>query len=71
MGRSPTAELGGDEGGSLVASLEPGLIRTLGLTGELASDVAVARLSVDAVLEEPIARAGNSRTCMPRTARVA
>jgi len=33
-----------------VAALEPGLARALGLTGEIESDVALARLSVDALL---------------------
>ncbi len=36
-----------------VAALDPGLERELGLSGELKSDVAVAVLSIDALLAEP------------------
>lgn len=43
---------GGDMAAAVVlADLEPGLLRTLGLTGELASQVAVAEISVDVLLD--------------------
>ncbi len=35
----------------VLADLEPGLLRTLGLTGELASQVAVAEISIDVLVE--------------------
>ena len=50
------AALGEDPAGCLVAALEPGLARALGLAGELRSDVAVASLSIDALLCEPAER---------------
>ena len=37
----------------LLAELEPGVARELGLSGELASDAAVAYISLDALLEAP------------------
>ena len=46
----------GDDGGeplALVATLEPGLARALGLRDDLASDVAVAQVSIDRVLAAP------------------
>ncbi len=51
--RSVRAELGADAAAVLVAALEPGLGRELGLVGELASDVALARVSIDALLAAP------------------
>jgi phenylalanyl-tRNA synthetase beta chain len=48
--RGVRAELAGDERAAVVATLEPGIARELGLAGELASDVAVARVSLDAIL---------------------
>jgi phenylalanyl-tRNA synthetase beta chain len=39
--------------GALLGRLEPGLERALGLAGELRSDVAVARISIDALLAAP------------------
>jgi phenylalanyl-tRNA synthetase beta chain len=44
---------GASEPGALLATLEPGLARSLGLEGQLESDVAVAELSIDALLEAP------------------
>ena len=41
------------DGCGFVASLEPGVARALGLEGELASDVAVAVLDMDALLAAP------------------
>ncbi len=38
---------------ALVANLEPGLARAIGLRDELASDVAVAEISIDALLAAP------------------
>jgi len=51
----PTRCLGGffgdePEPGAVIADLEPGLARALGLDGELASDVAVCEVSIDALL---------------------
>jgi len=43
---------GGAVGGTL-AALDPGVARALGLTGELASEVALAELSVDTLLAAP------------------
>ncbi len=45
-------EVAGEVAGE-VAALEPGLARALGLAGELESDTAVARLSIDALLGAP------------------
>ncbi|MCY3003262.1 MAG: phenylalanine--tRNA ligase subunit beta [Planctomycetota bacterium] len=42
------------EDAGVVAMLEPGLARALGLAGELESDVAVALLSIDALLAAPV-----------------
>jgi phenylalanyl-tRNA synthetase beta chain len=53
-GRCVRADFGGDAGAAVVAAIEPGLARELGLAGELASDVAVARVSLDALLAEPL-----------------
>ncbi|MFM7299059.1 MAG: hypothetical protein ACKO4Q_17780, partial [Planctomycetota bacterium] len=50
-GRATTLRIGSQE--TLVgevAAIEPGLARALGLSGEIESDVALARLSVDALL---------------------
>jgi len=41
------------EPAALLAELEPGLARALGLEKELASDVAVAEISIDCLLEAP------------------
>lgn len=41
-----------------LAALEPGLARALGLSGELASDVACAELSIDALLAGPVKKPG-------------
>ena len=41
---------GTDEPALYIASLEPGIARELGLTGDLASDVAIAEISIDALL---------------------
>lgn len=51
-GRALDAQLGGAVAGH-VAALEPGVARALGLAGELDSDVAVACLSIDALLAAP------------------
>jgi len=45
------AEVGGTA--LVLANLEPGLARELGLSGDLASDVAVAEISLDRLLEAP------------------
>jgi phenylalanyl-tRNA synthetase beta chain len=44
---------GGDGERSLIATLEPGMARELGLTGDLTSDVAVAEVSIDQFLALP------------------
>jgi len=44
---------GVDEDVALVADLDPGVAAALGLTGELESDVAVAEISLDALLAGP------------------
>jgi len=44
---------GASEPGALLATLEPGLARRLGLEGQLETDVAVAELSIDALLKAP------------------
>jgi phenylalanyl-tRNA synthetase beta chain len=44
---------GGDEDVALLADLDPGAARSLGLDGELESDVAVAEISIDALLAGP------------------
>lgn len=49
---------------AVIAPLEPGLSRELGLSGELQSDTAVALLSVDALLAAP--RAGLHYRSIPR-----
>ena len=47
----------GDERAIAVGELEPGVARALELAGELESDVAVARVSIDALLAAPRRRA--------------
>ena len=56
--RTLAAGWGGDPGAVLLAELEPGVARALGLVGELASDVALAQVSVDALLRAPAGGAG-------------
>ena len=51
----------------LLAALEPGVARALGLAGELASDVAIARVSLDALLA---ARAAGAPAGAPAGAAV-
>jgi phenylalanyl-tRNA synthetase beta chain len=46
-------EGGGEEPLATLANLEPGLARELGLSGELESDVALAEVSLDALLAAP------------------
>jgi phenylalanyl-tRNA synthetase beta chain len=48
--RAACLDLGGSADAALVCALEPGVARALGLAGELASDAAVARISIDALL---------------------
>ncbi|MFT5049109.1 MAG: phenylalanyl-tRNA synthetase beta chain [Chlamydiales bacterium] len=47
-----------DEPAVILAELEPGLARRLGLTGELASDVAVAEISIDRLIDAPGSEGG-------------
>jgi len=54
----------GTEPAAILADLEPGIARSFGLEGELASDVAVAQVSIDALLEAP--RAGSGYQPIPR-----
>ncbi|MFT5289183.1 MAG: phenylalanyl-tRNA synthetase beta chain [Planctomycetota bacterium] len=46
---------GGNEVTALIGELEPGLRAVLGLEGELASEVVLARISIDALLTAPAA----------------
>ena len=63
-GRAAQLALSGEADGVLLAPIEPGLARTLGLAGELESDVALARVSLDALLAAT-AEAGGVRRYRP------
>ena len=63
-GRSARLALGDHEQACLLAPIEPGLARALGLAGELESDVALARISVDALLAA-VERTGGVRRYTP------